>query len=112
MKCEACGQEQPSKYYFRTRALCNECFEKLAPADQKKALENEDIVSARADAKKYSLHGRELICPFCGYDQFWIRDTLLNTRGATFWGVEWANKQAQNYICNHCGYVFWFLREE
>ena len=33
----------------------------------------------------------------------------MNTPGATFFGVEWANKEAQNYICNRCGYIYWFL---
>ena len=24
-------------------------------------------------------------------------------------GFEWANKEAQNCVCNQCGYVMWFL---
>jgi len=37
--------------------------------------------------------------------------TLMNTKGATFLGVEWANKEATNYVCEQCGYIFWFFQE-
>ncbi|OEF96128.1 hypothetical protein BHF68_10375 [Desulfuribacillus alkaliarsenatis] len=37
-----------------------------------------------------------------------IDKTLLNSRGATFFNVDWANEDAMNYICNDCGYIFWF----
>lgn len=29
MKCEHCGKDYPSKYYFTTSSICNECFHKL-----------------------------------------------------------------------------------
>jgi len=35
----------------------------------------------------------------------------MNTPGLTFFGVEWANKQAENLVCASCGHVLWFLRE-
>ena len=37
------------------------------------------------------------------------RTTLMNTKGVTFFGLEWANKAANNYVCDRCGYVLWFL---
>jgi len=27
----------------------------------------------------------------------------------TFFGLDWANKEATNYICENCGYVMWFM---
>lgn len=54
--------------------------------------------------------GHPLTCAVCGHDKFWTRKTLMNTPGVTFLGFDWANKQAENYVCNHCGYVMWFLR--
>lgn len=56
-----------------------------------------------------SIKGNELICPVCKGKSFWTRKTLMNTRGLTLFDLDWANKNATNYVCNHCGYVFWFL---
>lgn len=33
----------------------------------------------------------------------------MNTKGMTFFKLDWANKEAENYICDSCGYVYWFL---
>jgi ribosomal protein S27AE len=52
---------------------------------------------------------RRLTCTVCGYQQFHERNSLLNTRAATFFKLDWANKEATNYICAQCGYIFWFL---
>jgi len=51
----------------------------------------------------------KLTCSVCGGQQFHERDSLLNTRAATFFRFDWANKEATNYICVHCGYIFWFM---
>ncbi len=55
--------------------------------------------------------GTTLKCPVCGEIRFHERNSLLNTRLATFFNFDWANKEARNYICATCGYVFWFLTE-
>jgi len=60
-------------------------------------------------AKPVEVKGRVLVCPICGESEFWERETLMNTAGATFLGFEWANKAAANYVCDHCGYVYWFI---
>lgn len=39
MKCEKCGNDYPSKYYFKTPTICNECFDKLNPEERKIAHE-------------------------------------------------------------------------
>lgn len=64
----------------------------------------------RDDAAKYEVDGNELSCPVCGHQKFWLRTTLLNTGGMTFFGIEWANRRAKNYVCNRCGYMMWFIR--
>lgn len=33
----------------------------------------------------------------------------MNTRGASFFNFDWANKGATNHVCERCGYVYWFL---
>ena len=58
---------------------------------------------------KQKIAGNILECSICGHNEFWTRNTLMNTPGLTFFGLEWANKTAVNYVCNSCGYVLWFL---
>jgi len=38
MKCEKCGQEFPSVYYFKTDAICLDCFNKMSFEDQQAAI--------------------------------------------------------------------------
>jgi uncharacterized protein YbaR (Trm112 family) len=61
------------------------------------------------EATKREVAGRQLVCPFCDHDRFFVRLTLMNTRGATFFGLDWANREADCYICERCGYVYWFM---
>ena len=55
--------------------------------------------------------GRTLTCAVCGNTAFHERNSLLNTRFATFMKLDWANAQAVNYICTRCGYIHWFLAD-
>ena len=64
---------------------------------------------AAIEVNTHEVRGKPLRCPHCEHDRFWTRNTLMNTKGITFLGVEWANKAAQNYVCDQCGYVLWFL---
>lgn len=111
MRCKRCGQEYPSKYYFVTESICQECFEKLDHQEKKRILDEKDSLE-KVEATERFIRGHKLTCPVCGYHEFWKRKTLMNTPGATFFGVEWANRQAENYVCDACGYVMWFLHEE
>jgi predicted RNA-binding Zn-ribbon protein involved in translation (DUF1610 family) len=63
------------------------------------------------ESNEITKFGKKLVCPVCDHDRFWSRTTLMNTRGATFFKVDWANKKATNYVCDKCGYVFWFLEK-
>ena len=33
---------------------------------------------------------------------------LLNTRAASFFNFDWANRAALTYICEQCGHILWF----
>jgi uncharacterized protein YbjQ (UPF0145 family) len=37
MKCDKCGNEYPSAYYFSTKEICRDCFVKLSPEEQRAA---------------------------------------------------------------------------
>ena len=58
---------------------------------------------------KRKVAGNTLECPVCRHNEFWTRQTLMNTVGLTFFNLEWANKKATNYVCSNCGNVMWFL---
>jgi len=61
------------------------------------------------EVKERIIKGNKLVCAICKNDKFWARETLMNTVGLTILKLDWANKKAQNYICDNCGYVHWFL---
>lgn len=110
MVCATCNREFPSRHYFVTHSMCNECFGRLEEEEQAEILESLMSQSSEGSAPRMVM-GHRLVCTVCGHDLFWKRRTLMNTPGATFWGVEWANRQAENYVCNRCGFVMWFLLE-
>ena len=112
MKCEKCGKDFPSDYYFETNTICKTCFEKMNQKEKSEAYKFNQSKSATEKADVQTMNGVTLECPVCKHDKFWMRKTLMNTPAATFFGVEWANKEAQNYICNRCGYIYWFLRDK
>ncbi len=66
---------------------------------------------AKREGSEYEVNGHKLICPVCSKSYFWTRTTLMNTRGLTFFNLDWANVSADNYVCSHCGHVSWFLNE-
>ncbi|MFD2368694.1 hypothetical protein ACFSO0_01570 [Brevibacillus sp. GCM10020057] len=49
-------------------------------------------------------------CPCCKHDQFDKDYRQLNSRGATFFGLDWANKEAAILICQNCSYIMWFMK--
>ncbi len=66
---------------------------------------------SKPEARERIIKGNKLECVICKNDKFWERETLMNTKGMTFLKLDWANKAAQNYICDNCGYVHWFLNQ-
>ncbi len=55
------------------------------------------------------VNGYDLVCPVCKRESFTKRSSLLNSRGMTFLGLDWTNQGAINYVCDSCGYIFWFI---
>lgn len=52
--------------------------------------------------------GVELKCLVCGQNEFVETKAQLNTRGASFFNLDWLNKSARCYVCDACGYIHWF----
>ncbi len=65
----------------------------------------------RLEAEGYLIAGgRLIVCPICGHDRFHQQRTLMNTRAATFFNLDWADRGADTRICERCTYVMWFAR--
>jgi uncharacterized protein YbjQ (UPF0145 family) len=43
MRCEKCGKDYPSKYYFKIDTVCVECFNKMDADERQKALFDSDM---------------------------------------------------------------------
>ena len=58
-----------------------------------------------ADAKKVTIKGKALKCPFCGNDKFYEFVVRLNTVATTFFSGIWSlfAKKANCYACSKCG---------
>ena len=63
---------------------------------------------AGREAQECEVHGYKLACSICRHPRFWTRRSLLNTAAATFFNVDWANRQATNFIGERCGHILWF----
>ena len=66
-----------------------------------------------AEARTIYLDEREieLVCPICGCKKFFKRSTLMNTKGMTFFDMDWADSEATNFICEDCTYIYWFMED-
>ncbi len=75
----------------------------------------EDLDRKREDeakGNKYeTINGKQVVCNLCENDHFHKGSALLNTRGMTFFGLDWLNESAVTLICNGCGYIHWFFGE-
>lgn len=122
--CPKCGQ--PTSIWSRSLSsgLCSQCEQ--AEADQRAEEVKQEDELERAAAKQRAkmakqeedreretvesimIGDRKIACPICGHDRFSKEDILMNTRGTTWFNMEWTNPAAKACICKHCGYVLWF----
>lgn len=59
MKCERCGREFPSRYYFRTKTICTDCFKKMTPEEQKSAVQPKGIDAMTTTA--FTIDGYKIV---------------------------------------------------
>ncbi len=57
---------------------------------------------------RYTAGGKTLLCTHCGHDRFDSQTAVVNTRGLTFFGLDWLDKGATVLSCTRCGLVQWF----
>ena len=59
----------------------------------------------------YQVAGRPVRCPHCGQQKFVSGRALLNSAGATFLKLDWADPSAATLVCAECGRIEWFAQE-
>ena len=59
MKCEKCGKNYPSSYYFATDTICRECFAKLTPEEKMEAKRPKAIFSLTSTA--FTIDGYKIV---------------------------------------------------
>jgi len=62
-------------------------------------------------AMRYEAAGKQIICSHCGGDTFAKDYRLLNTKGASFFNFDWANRDAIILVCHDCSHIEWFYEE-
>ncbi|TFG75714.1 MAG: DNA-binding protein [Flavobacteriales bacterium] len=70
------------------------------------------IFSENEQAQRLKVKSKILLCSVCGHDHFYQRKAQLNTRAATLFNIDWANKSAHCYVCADCSHIEWFLEEQ
>lgn len=63
---------------------------------------------AQSEYRLATVAGRRLSCLICGAGEFWRSKIMFNTREATFWGFDWADRQGEAATCRSCGFVHSF----
>jgi transcription elongation factor Elf1 len=59
----------------------------------------------------YQIAGRTVHCPHCAHEKFVLGRALLNSAGATFLNLDWADPAAATLVCAECGRIEWFAQE-
>lgn len=60
------------------------------------------------EPQSFVVKGYELKCPICNNRQFRTKCVLLNTTAMTFLNLDWANRNANCYVCSDCNHIIWF----
>jgi len=108
-RCVRCGKTLESGRSSPVRGVCTHCFEAMSPIEKREMYAGWSL--HHSDSEQVVIDGHSLLCPVCGQDKFWQRKTALLTPAAAFLNFNWGSKVATNYICDQCGYIYWFLRE-
>jgi len=59
----------------------------------------------------YQVLNKEIVCPVCSNTKFVAKEILLNTSAMTFFGLDWANRQASALVCTNCSRIEWYFNK-
>ena len=64
---------------------------------------------SKKEPQTVDILGKELKCPVCENNTYWVRNAQLNTAVSTFFNLDWTNKSATCFVCSNCTHISWFL---
>lgn len=67
-----------------------------------------DGVASEFRAGGFIAAGRRITCTHCSGESFKLRPAVVNTRGLTFFGLDWLDRGATVLVCEACGLLMWF----
>ena len=70
-----------------------------------------DEPPSEEDVDEFQSGGRDIRCTQCGGKHFRKRKMLMNTRGLTYFNLDWLNKGATALICTQCKMVQLFAED-
>ncbi|MCG3154678.1 MAG: hypothetical protein DKINENOH_01272 [bacterium] len=98
MRCERCGNDFPSEYYFKTRTICRECFDKLTPEEQERA--RQPLPIYRMTTTAFTLDGQRIIKTFGIVRGIIVRSrSIFGTLGAALQTVVGGNITIFSELC-------------
>lgn len=65
-------------------------------------------MTTTSSSTHFTAAGKPVRCPHCGGMEFDRKDVLMNTRGATFFNLDWLNRKAVALTCKQCSRIEWF----
>nr|WP_106779376.1 hypothetical protein [Lysinibacillus timonensis] len=83
-------------------------LERLRIEGQKIADEMQREKEESTIGREYKANEIEVSCVHCKHNKFEQSKALLNTRGLTFFDIEWLNDSATTLLCKRCGFIHWF----
>lgn len=98
MKCARCGNEYPSEYYFKTKTICRECFDKLTPEEQEQAKQPPQMY--RMTTTAFTLDGYRIVKNFGVVRGIIVRSrSIFGTLGAALQTVVGGNITLFSELC-------------
>ena len=98
MRCDRCGKDYPSRYYFRTRTICDNCFQKMSPEEQKRALEPSEV--ERLTSTTFTIEGYSITKSFGLVRGITVRSrSIFGTIGASLQTIIGGNITLFTELC-------------
>lgn len=100
MKCEKCGNEYTSQYYFTTNTICNDCFSKLS-AEEQQYYQNRQADLINMDQMSYRIKfGKRLGALLIDYAIITIVVLIIYNMNGFFSSYMQLIKDASSYSSN------------
>lgn len=116
--CPYCGEETTTFSGVGEMARCQSCDRKCRVPEERKPAQGDvrpvpasGRPGSRSEGQNWGpvrIGGVDLACRHCGCRGFTEGPVLLNTRGMTFFGLDWLNEDARVFACRNCGCLHWF----